>query len=135
MRIGKYAFDSQEQAETKIKGLGVETDEQGNEYATHNHALVHLGHIVLEQGEYDEEGEETKAPVLSDKWHVDALWQHTYETTGEGEDAVTEIVEPEHPYGWKSYAVALGGNGVHSFYGLDYAELGLDYEAEEVESN
>ena len=27
----------------------------------------------------------------------------------------------EHPYGWKSYAVAVAdGNGIHSFYGVDY---------------
>ena len=117
MRIGKYAFDSQEQAETKIKGLGVETDEQGNEYPTHNHALVHLGHIVLEQGEYDEEGEETKAPVLSDKYHLDVLWKGL-----EPVDAEAEVLVYSHPRGWKSYAVEIDGNGVHSFMGLDYNE-------------
>lgn len=127
MRIGKYEFDSQEQANTKVQGLGVTTDEDGNEYASHNHSVVHLGHIVLEEGEYDEDGEVVKEPVLSVKWHVDALWQHTYETTGEGEDAVTELVEPSHPYGWKSYAVAdIDGNGIHSFYGLDYNSLKVE---------
>lgn len=127
MRIGKYAFDTKEQAESKVTGLGVTTDEEGNENANHNHAVVHLGHIVLEEGEYDSEGEVVKEPVLSVKWHVDALWQHTYETTGEGEDAVTEKVEPSHPYGWKSYAVAgIDGNGVHSFYGLDYNSLKVE---------
>ena len=67
MRIGKYEFDSQEQANTKVQGLGVTTDEDGNEYPSHNHSVVHLGHIVLEKGEYDKDGEETKAPVLSVK--------------------------------------------------------------------
>lgn len=127
MRIGKYEFDSQEQANTKVTGLGVTTDKEGNEHPDHNHAVVHLGHIVLEEGEYDEDGEVVKEPVLSVKWHVDALWQHTYETTGEGEDAVTELVEPSHPYGWKSYAVAdIDGNGIHSFYGLDYESLKVE---------
>jgi hypothetical protein len=93
MKIGKYEFDSREVAESKIKAVG-----------THKHTLVHLGHIVLEAGEYDEEGEETKAPVLSAKWHIDALW-----ADDEG-----------HPYGWKSAAVDLSGNGVHSFFGLEY---------------
>jgi len=56
MKIGKYEFDSREQAQTKIDALGTATDEDGNEYPTHKHTIVHLGNIVLEQGEYDEEG-------------------------------------------------------------------------------
>jgi len=104
MRIGKYEFASQEEAMKKVVSLGVDTNEDGNEYPTHDHTIVHLGHIVLEAGEYDNEGNETKAPVLSAKWHVDALWSN----------------DEGHPYGWKSYAVNLSGNGVHSFFGLDY---------------
>ncbi|MCP4490110.1 MAG: hypothetical protein GY820_22755, partial [Gammaproteobacteria bacterium] len=102
IKIGKYEFDSKEQAEAKIKALGVDTDENGVEYPTHKHTIVHLGHIVEQQGQYDEEGNETVAPVLSDKWHVDVLWK--------GID--------DHPYGWKSYAVDIDGDGVHSFLGL-----------------
>jgi len=104
IRIAKYALDSKEQAETKINALGTATDENGNEYPTHKHTIVQLGNIVLQQGEYDEEGNETVAPVLSDKWHVDALFKDL----------------DDHPYGWKSYAVDIDGNGVHSFLGLDY---------------
>lgn len=104
IRIAKYAFDSKEQAETKIKSLGTATDENGNEYPTHKHTIVQLGYIVLQQGTYDEEGNEIVAPVLSDKWHVDALFKDL----------------DDHPYGWKSYAVDIDGNGVHSFLGLDY---------------
>jgi len=102
--IGKYEFDSKEQVETKIKALGVETDENGNEYPTHKHTIVHLGHIVEQQGQYDEDGNETVAPVLSSKYHVDVLWKGI----------------EDHPYGWKSYAVDVSGNGVHSFLGLNY---------------
>ena len=48
IKVGKYIFDSEEQAETKIKGLGVDTDENGNEYPTHNHAIVRRnGHVVF----------------------------------------------------------------------------------------
>ena len=75
IKLAKYALDSKEQAETKIKSLGTATDENGNEYPTHKSTIVQLGNIVLEQGEYDEEGEETVAPVLSDKWHLDVLWK------------------------------------------------------------
>jgi len=104
IKLAKYEFDSKEQAETKINALGTAIDENGNEYPTHKHTIVQLGNIVLEQGQYDEEGNELTAPVLSDKWHVDALFKDL----------------DDHPYGWKSYAVDIDGNGVHSFLGLDY---------------
>ena len=70
-KFRKYEFGSQSAATTKINALGV--DEEGN--PTHSHSIVRLGHIVLEAGEYDEEGNETTAPVLSDNYHVDVLWQ------------------------------------------------------------
>ena len=107
IKIGKYEFDSKEQVETKVKALGVETDENGNEYPTHKHTIVHLGHIVEQQGQYDEDGNETVAPVLSSKYHVDALWK--------GLD--------DHPYGWKSYAIDIDDEGTHSFLGLSYTSL------------
>ena len=66
----KYEFGSQSAATTKINALGV--DEEGN--PTHSHSIVRLGHIVLTDGEYDEEGNEITAPVLSDNYHVDVLW-------------------------------------------------------------
>ena len=111
IRLAKYAFDSKEQAETKIKALGTAKDENGNEYPTHKHTIVQLGYIVLQQGTYDEDGNELTAPVLSDKWHVDVLWKNLQA------DADGTI---DHPYGWKSYAVDVNDNGVHSFLGLDY---------------
>ncbi len=111
IKIAKYEFDSKEQAETKINALGTAQDEDGNEYPTHKHTIVHLGNIVLEQGEYDEEGNEIVAPVLSDKWHVDVLWKDLEAD----EDGVID-----HPYGWKSYYVDIDGDGVHSFLGLSY---------------
>ena len=114
IKIAKYEFDSREQAETKIASLGSATDEDGNEYPTHKHTIVHLGNIVLQQGEYDEEGEETVAPVLSDKWHVDVLWN--------GLEA-DEDGKIDHPYGWKSKSVNIDGDGVHAFFGLNYDSL------------
>ena len=114
IKIGKYSFDSREQAQTKIDALGTATDEDGNKYPTHKHTIVHLGNIVLEQGEYDEEGEETVAPVLSDKWHLDVLWN--------GLEA-DEDGKVNHPYGWKSKSVNIDGDGVHAFFGLNYDSL------------
>ena len=104
IRIAKYEFLDKEQAKTKIKALGTATDENGNEYPTHKHTIVQLGYVVMQQGTYDEDGNELTAPVLSDKWHVDALFKDL----------------DDHPYGWKSYAIDANDNGVHSFLGLDY---------------
>jgi hypothetical protein len=133
MRISKYEFNSKEQAQEKIDALGTATDENGNEYPTHKSTIVQLGNIVLEQGEYDEEGEEITAPVLSDKWHLDVAWDDAEITTVEEEAVLDEegmVVTPEvisvdHPYGWKSYAVDIEGDGVHSFFGLSYDSLKL----------
>ena len=133
MRISKYEFNSKEQAQEKIDALGTATDENGNEYPTHKSTIVQLGNIVLEQGEYDEEGEEVTAPVLSDKWHLDVAWSDAEITTVEEEAVLDEegmVVTPEvvsvnHPYGWKSYAVEIEGDGVHSFFGLSYESLKL----------
>jgi len=133
MRISKYEFNSKEQAQEKIDALGTATDENGNEYPTHKSTIVQLGNIVLEQGEYDEEGEEITAPVLSNKWHLDVAWDDAEITTVEEEAVLDDegmIVTPEvtsvdHPYGWKSYAVDIEGDGVHSFFGLSYDSLKL----------
>ena len=114
MKIGKYSFDSREQAQTKINALGTAQDENGNEYPTHKHTIVQLGNIVLEQGQYDEEGNEIVAPILSTDWHVDVLWSNL-----EADEDGTY----SHPYGWAGKAVNIDGNGVHAFFGLDYNSL------------
>ena len=93
-KIGKYEFDNLATAERYIEALGDE----------HSHTFVNLGYIILENGEYDISGVQTKAPVLSEKYHVDVLW----------------IGLDSEPNGWEQYAVYLDNNGVHSFLGLDY---------------
>ena len=67
IKIAKYEFDSREQAQKKIDALGTATDEDGNEYPTHKHTIVHLGNIVLEQAVIDEDGEVETEAVLSDR--------------------------------------------------------------------
>ena len=114
MNIGKYQFDSKEQVQKKIDALGTATDEDGNEYPTHKHAIVHLGNIVLEQAVIDEDGAVETEAVLSGDWHVDVLWN--------GLEA-DEDKTVDHPYGWKSYSVNIDGDGVHAFFGLNYDSL------------
>jgi len=128
MKISKYEFDSQEAAELKIAALPHSTDEDGNSHPSHSHTIVKLGHIVLEQGEYDEEGNETQAPVLSDKYSVDVLWNEPEITTVESEAVLDEdgmVVTPavtsvSHPYGWANKALDLDDEGVHGFFGVSY---------------
>lgn len=106
IKVGKYIFKSETEANDKIKKLGVETDEDGNEYPSHNHAIVRLGHEVLEEGETDAEGNVIKDTVLSENYLIDVVWNGI----------------EEHPYGWKSYAVTPSGEPLHNFYGIDYLE-------------
>tara|TARA_R110000822_G_scaffold123309_1_gene257710 strand:- start:138 stop:488 length:351 start_codon:yes stop_codon:yes gene_type:complete len=114
MNIGKYKFYSNKSAQKKIDALGTATDKDGNKYSTHKHTIVHLGNIVLEQAVIDEDGEVETEAVLSSDWHVDVLWS--------GLEA-DEDGTFDHPYGWKSKSVNIDGDGVHSFFGLNYESL------------
>ena len=84
----RYEFNDQEQAEEKIDAF-FDIDEEGNKVQNVKAAFIKLNKFVLEQGEYDEEGEEVTPPVLSEGYAVDVLWNEL----------------DESPYGWKSYEV------------------------------
>ena len=103
-KIGKYEFLNKEQALEKIAKLGTATDDEGNEYPTHKHAVVLLGHLTLTEASYFEDGMPYEDAVLSDKYAVDVLWQGL----------------EEHPYGWATYALEVE-NPKHSFAGVDNA--------------
>jgi len=115
LHIGKYAFNSKEQAQDKIEALGVETDEEGNKYQTHKHTVVELGlevisEPVIEDGEIVDEG------LLGSDYLVDVLWRDL---------EADEDGEIDHPYGWKSYSVNISAEGIHRFMGLNYQDLKL----------
>ncbi len=115
IHIGKYAFNSKEQAQNKIEALGMETDEEGNKYPTHKHTIVELGleviaEPVIEDGEIVDDG------LLGSDYLVDVLW-HDLEVDEDG--------SVDHPYGWKSYSANIGGEGIHGFMGLSYQDLKL----------
>jgi len=116
IKISKYEFADEASALSKINALPSVKDEEGNDVPAHSHTIVKLGNIVIEQGEYDADGEEVKAPVLSAKYHVDVLWKDIEETDEDGNVTI------DHPYGWKSYAVEIDSEGVHSFMGVSYQE-------------
>ena len=82
----RYEFNDQEQAESKIDAF-FDIDEDGNKSQNIKAAFIKLNKLVIEQGEYDEDGEEIVAPVLSSGYAVDLIWKEL----------------DESPYGWKSY--------------------------------
>lgn len=84
----RYEFNDQEQAEEKIDAF-FDLDEEGNKVQNIKASFIKLNKFVLEQGEYDEEGNELVTPVLSSGFAVDVLWNEF----------------DESPYGWKSYEV------------------------------
>ena len=86
----KYEFYSQEQ----LIQAKEEMELQGA-------FCVDLGHITLVPGEYDSEGNQIKAPVISDKFHLDTLY-------------------PEDPLvTYKENEIWCQGIGAHSFLGCD----------------
>jgi hypothetical protein len=100
----KYEFDSQAKAQEKIDALPHSQDEEGNSFPSHQHTIVKLGFIAIQEATYDEQGEELTPAVLSDKYSVDVLWSDL----------------DESPYGWKSYEISIEGNGVHTFAGWSF---------------
>ena len=84
----RYEFNDQEQAESKMDSF-FDLDQDGNKVQNVKASFIKLNKFVLEQGEYNEEGEEVIPPVLSSGYAVDVLWNDL--------DA--------SPYGWKSYEV------------------------------
>ena len=84
----RYEFNDQAQAESKIDSF-FDLDQEGNKVQNVKASFIKLNKFVLEQGEYDENGEEIIPPILSSGYAVDVLWNDL--------DA--------SPYGWKSYEV------------------------------
>lgn len=99
----KYEFTDEAAADALINALPTE-ELDGETYPAHSHTIVKLGNVVVTPGEYDEDGNETTAPVLADNYSVDVLWY--------GID--------QQPEDWEDYEITLDNNGVHTFLGIDY---------------
>ena len=99
LNIGKYAFNSKEQALEKIKKLGIETDEEGNELPAHKHTVVELGFEALSEPVIDPDAyppEVIEYPTFGTDYLVDVLWCNLEEN---------EDGSVNHPYGWATYSV------------------------------
>jgi hypothetical protein len=102
MNTYKLVYTDKETAIADLlqKGAYVEIENEDNEtvlsYAEGVHAIVELGLIVLENGTYDEEGNELTAPIYADGYHYDVLTDN--------EIPFENVIEPKNPK--------------HSFYGV-----------------
>ena len=98
-RFRKYQFNDEQDALDNIATLNVEGE------APVYSGLVMLGFLVKNEGEYDEEGNEIKAPTYSNKYSVDVFWSD---------------LEPED---WKSKKIKLDGSkNQHTFLGIQYED-------------
>ena len=69
--IYKLKYTDKAEAITHLKSVGVlDEDEQ---YTAITHAVVYIGLIVDQQGEYNDQGEEITAPTFLNGYHVDVM--------------------------------------------------------------
>jgi hypothetical protein len=90
MNIAKLQYKNKETAIADLiaKGVYIETEE-GLSYGQGIHAIVEIGLIVLENGVYDEDGNELTAPVYADGYHFDVMCEQ--------EISFDNAIEPNNP--------------------------------------
>lgn len=74
MNIYKLQYKDKETAMADLlaKKVYIETEE-GLSYGSGIQAIVEIGSIVLENGTYDEDGEELTAPIIAEGYHYDVM--------------------------------------------------------------
>lgn len=74
MNIYKLQYKDKETAMADLlaKKVYIETEE-GLSYGSGIQAIVEIGKIVLENGTYDEDGEELTAPIIAEGYHYDVM--------------------------------------------------------------
>ena len=94
MNIAKLKYTDKETAIADLiaKGVYVET-EDGLSYGQGIHAIVEIGLIVLENGVYDEEGNEITAPVYADGYHYDVMSENEIVF-----DNAIDVKNPKHNF-------------------------------------
>lgn len=103
--IKKYEFENESIVDALIKNLGVDTDEDGNEYPTHQNAIVKIGFFATKDAKFDDEFNEIEPPVLYDKFCVDVFWNDI------NDNAIND---------WSDFEITIDNEGIHSFAGVKY---------------
>lgn len=99
MNIYKLEYASKKALETALLNRGILVqDEDGIHYAKGTHAVVYLGHIVLQKAVLDEQGNEVSPAVISDKYHADIMTEQEY-TFGSNEVKIAEGEPGAHSFG------------------------------------
>ena len=103
--VKKYEFENESIVDSLIKNLGVGTDEYGNEYPTHQNAIVKIGFFATKDAKFDDELNEIEPAVLYDKFCVDVCWNN------KNDNAIND---------WSEFEITIDNEGIHSFYGINY---------------
>jgi hypothetical protein len=103
--IKKYEFKNESIVDSLITNLGIDTDEDGNEYPTHKNSIVKIGFFMVNDPKFDDDFNEISAPILYDNFCVDVLWN----------DENDELIKD-----WQEYEIKIDNEGIHSFFGLKY---------------
>ena len=69
--IYQLKYNSKEEAIQHLKDLNV--IDENEQYTDITHAVVYIGLIVDEQGEYNDQGEEITATTFLNGYHVDVM--------------------------------------------------------------
>jgi hypothetical protein len=102
MEIYKLQYKNKETAIADLiaKGVYIETEE-GLSYGQGIQAIVEIGLIVLENGVYDEEGNEITAPVYADGYHYDVMSENEIVF-----DNAIDVKNPKHAFaGYETYSI------------------------------
>ena len=98
MNVYKLVYSSRKALDSALKSRQILEDNEGKlVYAKGTHAVVYLGNIVLENAEYDSQGNEIKPPVLSDKYHADIMVDGSFKF-GDNEVKIKEGEKPIHSF-------------------------------------
>ena len=103
--VKKYEFENESIVDSLIKNLGVAKDEDGNEYPTHQNAIVKIGFFATKDAKFDDELNEIEPAVLYDKFCVDVYWND------ENDNTIND---------WSDFEITIDNEGIHSFAGVKY---------------
>ena len=94
MNVYKLRYKDKETAIADLIAKGV-YDKELN-YMENIHAVVECGLIVLENGTYDEQGNEINPPIYVDGYHYDIMCEQTIDFGTA--DITKEIKNPKHAF-------------------------------------
>lgn len=97
MNVYKLKYKDKETAIADLISTGVYIQtEEGLSYTQGVHAVVECGLIVLENGTYDDKGNEITPPIFADGYHYDIMCEQKIDFGAA--DITKEIKNPKHEF-------------------------------------